>query len=536
MVKELVALLKKKPQELGDLSSMFASRFNADLRGNPRTPFAADKRNDGSFKKWLVQCGFIIGPLFGWPAKNRCLVCLPGDEVKVQNHQAASGGSAARNEWGAADMWDEGDWTDGWDDDGWEAGGRWADASWDGGRERSQHLPGRDGRRGGAEPDVGVPLYVFLDASMLRRMMPGGGGGLLTFESLLHFCNLGLIICSPPEDAGVVREIDEGDRVIFVVTDTALDAFCNDAPNSAARKDAEWLRHDQNSFLKRCYSNGVLEYIETALHTRLMKLDPYDDERARAMGVSSAAVKLLDFALLWDTQIEACRRVLLITADTRLARFGTDLAERMMVRVGRCVTVVLASEMESRLAADNRHGGAGLTEVAHRRSGPPAVPVVLSAQVLSAHASAARDAARQGHGHRPLLPSEAHPRDVERRLFPGSEGQGDASIESSDEATRCLALRQELAEASELLDMASRLLTGSGGGGGSRGKLRHGDWRCPCCGNLVFASKTECFKCHEKRHGAKLLGAELLERMESASSRWRSLFVRAGKPEWATPD
>ena len=36
---------------------------------------------------------------------------------------------------------------------------------------------------------------------------------------------------------------------------------------------------------------------------------------------------------------------------------------------------------------------------------------------------------------------------------------------------------------------------GGGGGGGSAAGQREGDWKCPCCSALVFASKTDCFRC-----------------------------------------
>jgi len=37
----------------------------------------------------------------------------------------------------------------------------------------------------------------------------------------------------------------------------------------------------------------------------------------------------------------------------------------------------------------------------------------------------------------------------------------------------------------------------AGGGGGGSGQAREGDWVCPDCGTLVFASKDSCFKCNK---------------------------------------
>mmetsp|Transcript_56226 Transcript_56226/g.91000 ORF Transcript_56226/g.91000 Transcript_56226/m.91000 type:complete len:180 (-) Transcript_56226:148-687(-) len=42
---------------------------------------------------------------------------------------------------------------------------------------------------------------------------------------------------------------------------------------------------------------------------------------------------------------------------------------------------------------------------------------------------------------------------------------------------------------------------GGGGGGGGGGESRPGDWDCPKCGAMVFASKNECFKCGESKSG-----------------------------------
>eukprot|EP00931_Biecheleriopsis_adriatica_P018558 TRINITY_DN1296_c0_g2_i1.p1 TRINITY_DN1296_c0_g2~~TRINITY_DN1296_c0_g2_i1.p1 ORF type:complete len:187 (-),score=24.69 TRINITY_DN1296_c0_g2_i1:117-608(-) len=40
---------------------------------------------------------------------------------------------------------------------------------------------------------------------------------------------------------------------------------------------------------------------------------------------------------------------------------------------------------------------------------------------------------------------------------------------------------------------------GGGGGGAPRVERRDGDWDCPNCGKLVFASKDTCFSCGEPK-------------------------------------
>merc|ERR1719469_1747376 len=42
---------------------------------------------------------------------------------------------------------------------------------------------------------------------------------------------------------------------------------------------------------------------------------------------------------------------------------------------------------------------------------------------------------------------------------------------------------------------------GGGGGGGFGIEKRDGDWDCPSCGKLVFASKEECFSCGAPKPG-----------------------------------
>jgi len=73
--------LSDGPKEVSVLSSQFSVAFNQKIRMSSHTPVSAHGRNDGSFKKWLIQCGFVIGPLYGSPIKNRADVSLPTSEV-----------------------------------------------------------------------------------------------------------------------------------------------------------------------------------------------------------------------------------------------------------------------------------------------------------------------------------------------------------------------------------------------------------------------------------------------------------------------
>lgn len=74
LVESIVQVLRRSPIEVNQLSSTFAARFNQVVRCSSISPFGAERRNDGSFKKWLLNCGFEVGPLFD---RNRSLVTLP---------------------------------------------------------------------------------------------------------------------------------------------------------------------------------------------------------------------------------------------------------------------------------------------------------------------------------------------------------------------------------------------------------------------------------------------------------------------------
>jgi len=88
LVDSILATLKVGPIEVNNLSSKYAARFNEVVREARETPFAPDKRNDGSFKRWLLACGFEVGPLF---ARNRALVIPPrlGEDDPAQVADAA---------------------------------------------------------------------------------------------------------------------------------------------------------------------------------------------------------------------------------------------------------------------------------------------------------------------------------------------------------------------------------------------------------------------------------------------------------------
>eukprot|EP00913_Durusdinium_trenchii_P031936 g29910.t1 len=104
LVDEIAATLQKRGAlEIQVLSKQFAERFNRVVRLSPWSPYAENRRNDGSFKKWLKDCGFDVGQMInGNQAGGRATD--PTDQTDLRWFQA----------WVyAPETWDSGAWEDG---------------------------------------------------------------------------------------------------------------------------------------------------------------------------------------------------------------------------------------------------------------------------------------------------------------------------------------------------------------------------------------------------------------------------------------
>mmetsp|Transcript_48414 Transcript_48414/g.86988 ORF Transcript_48414/g.86988 Transcript_48414/m.86988 type:complete len:312 (-) Transcript_48414:129-1064(-) len=93
LVCNICEILDRNPLEVNTISSQFAVVFNEVVRASELTPFGPDKRNDGSFKKWLLKCGFEVGPLF---ERNRAFVYVPGSQTAELPSAEACATSARR--------------------------------------------------------------------------------------------------------------------------------------------------------------------------------------------------------------------------------------------------------------------------------------------------------------------------------------------------------------------------------------------------------------------------------------------------------
>lgn len=166
--------------------------------------------------------------------------------------------------------------------------------------------------------------------------------------------------CSPPNSDA--QGVEEGNRVIFVVLRYVLEELlelCSKVPGDMRR--LEWLRNDPKSYLHLGHEWGILEVIDSLdTHTQLMKLTPSHEKAASEIGISPRMVKVLDFACLWEAQIESEGNVLFLTADKVMHKFGQGVCEfnaSTGSKPGKSLTVVHAEELDQRCAADTRFGG-----------------------------------------------------------------------------------------------------------------------------------------------------------------------------------
>eukprot|EP00747_Dinoflagellata_sp_TGD_P125292 gnl/TRDRNA2_/TRDRNA2_174140_c0_seq20.p1 gnl/TRDRNA2_/TRDRNA2_174140_c0~~gnl/TRDRNA2_/TRDRNA2_174140_c0_seq20.p1 ORF type:complete len:150 (+),score=23.47 gnl/TRDRNA2_/TRDRNA2_174140_c0_seq20:144-593(+) len=111
------------------------------------------------------------------------------------------------------------------------------------------------------------------------------------------------MMCYPPLKASLP---EESERIIFLLTDYVLDELQEIADNyPRERKNIEWLKRDENSYLHTCHVWGILEVLDAKLHTQLMKLNSDQEKRASQLDVSRRMMMLIDFACLWESQIDA---------------------------------------------------------------------------------------------------------------------------------------------------------------------------------------------------------------------------------------
>lgn len=249
-----------------------------------------------------------------------------------------------------------------------------------------EQTPGVDSLADDEGPLDNVPLYAFLDASAVRRFAAERQNQkerLFTFQGLLNLCQQGHMKCVQPEDRqspAWVGPLEEQDRLIFVVTDAVLDELSRVAEHSVPdRRQIEWLRFAPDSYLQTCHQWGILEVLETKLHSQLVKLGACE-ERAREMQISRTTLLNFDFAVLWESQIDARGRVVFVTGDDALCNFVYECgsADENLRRVA----TVHVHALDRTFAADREHGGHRLYEAAQKVKANKYCGAVLSSQVM----------------------------------------------------------------------------------------------------------------------------------------------------------
>lgn len=88
LYQDIADFLEDGPHEVQELAAKFASRFNESVRMNPKSGYNPDKKNDGSFKKWLVARGLQMSDVY---ERNKCMASLPADSSKAPEEKSSKG-------------------------------------------------------------------------------------------------------------------------------------------------------------------------------------------------------------------------------------------------------------------------------------------------------------------------------------------------------------------------------------------------------------------------------------------------------------
>eukprot|EP00931_Biecheleriopsis_adriatica_P041172 TRINITY_DN23564_c0_g1_i1.p1 TRINITY_DN23564_c0_g1~~TRINITY_DN23564_c0_g1_i1.p1 ORF type:complete len:605 (+),score=151.93 TRINITY_DN23564_c0_g1_i1:96-1910(+) len=249
--------------------------------------------------------------------------------------------------------------------------------------EPPEHL-GAEAADGEAAEEV--PLYVFLDVDAALQMITREDG-LLRFRGLANLCAQGHMKCSPPDESrqlpSWVGAVQEGECIMFAITDLVMDEL------EERSQSNPYLQHelqrfkaqDPESALLQCLEWGIFEVLETTLHTQMMRLGKEHEPRAKAAAVSLRSLKMLDFTCLWQSQIESEGRVLLLTEDFKLRKFGGEVSSADPK--GQWPKVLMLGELNQLFKQDTALGGNKLTQASLQAGTTPFCGAVFSASMLN---------------------------------------------------------------------------------------------------------------------------------------------------------
>ncbi|CAE8595163.1 unnamed protein product [Polarella glacialis] len=213
-----------------------------------------------------------------------------------------------------------------------------------------------------------APLYTFLDAGVVCQMLTREDG-LFRFQGLANLCAQGHMKCSPTDGRALPKWLDpvqEHECIMFAITDMVMEQL-NElaAGDPVLRLELERFRAGApESRLQRCLEWGILEVLETTLHTQMMRLTSEHERRSKELNLSQHALKMLDFVCLWQTQIESEGRVLLLTSDASLRHFGAEVASAKPR--SQWPVVLLLDELNALFQQDTARGGKLIFEASHQ--------------------------------------------------------------------------------------------------------------------------------------------------------------------------
>lgn len=238
-----------------------------------------------------------------------------------------------------------------------------------------------------------VPLYTFLDAGTVRQMLTREDG-LLRFNGLINLCAQGHMKCAPADGGPLppwLEAVEEHECIMFAITDVVMDELEEQSGGDPVLLNElnKFKAQDQTSLLSQCMEWGILEILDTSLHTQVIKLSEHHQKRAQELSVPSKLVRMLDFVCLWQSQIEADGRVLFVTEDLRLQSLGKEVAASG--NKGQWPRVLLLGELCQLFLQDAEMGGSKLSQVSLERACDSGFcGVVLSASLFSRVASSQR--------------------------------------------------------------------------------------------------------------------------------------------------
>jgi hypothetical protein len=99
LVERIVSRLAVESLGIRDLAWIFGKEFNATIRANELTAYDATQRNDGSFKKWIEQCGFEVRrdstvslpPSCTWSLPPSCMLSETASTASFPSEDAGQG-------------------------------------------------------------------------------------------------------------------------------------------------------------------------------------------------------------------------------------------------------------------------------------------------------------------------------------------------------------------------------------------------------------------------------------------------------------